>query len=193
MSHSGFWSAWRLSSPTEWERIQTELFANVDLVQTWMRGSLTAEDIVERLIGRSQATFDIWMAELVRSCRQMELTDSSVPTLLRRIRRTGVKVAIATDNMDTFMRWTVPALGLVEMVDDILDSWSLRSLKNDREANGRSPFFHPWLERHGMDPNEAVLFDDGGSCSQEIGIRWVPVTNVAPLASCLQNLLVTLS
>lgn len=191
MSHSVFWSDWRLSAPQEWTLIQSELFANVDLVQAWMRGTFTAEEMVAPLAERSPLGPDGWMAELERSCRDMQLTDPSLGTILARIRAAGVKVVIATDNMDTFNRWTVPALGLREMADDILNSWSLGTLKNDRDAGSRSPFFHPWLERHGIDPTEAVLFDDAGSRTEEIGIRWISVTREIPLAARLRRLLAT--
>jgi FMN phosphatase YigB (HAD superfamily) len=189
MSHSMFWSRWRETAPARWQRVQRRLFGNPNLVRNWMRGRYTAEEIVEILATGDDLPFDGWAAELERSCCEMQLADANIRVLLPALRSIGVKVILATDNMDTFSRWTVPSLGLLELVDEILDSSRLGCLKDDRDPRGRSPFLHSWFDAHGIEPSESVLFDDGGRHAEELGITWVPVTPNRPLAPSLVALL----
>jgi FMN phosphatase YigB (HAD superfamily) len=189
MSHSMFWSRWKDTAPARWQRVQRSLFGDRNLVTDWMRGRYTAEEIVGILATGDNLSFDGWAAELERSCREMQLADASIPKLLIALRSIGVKVVIATDNMDTFGRFTVPSLSLLELVDDVLDSSRLGCLKNDRDPSGRSPFFHSWFEAHRISPWESVLFDDGGQHAEVLGISWVPVTRKRPLAPSLSGLL----
>lgn len=190
MSHSLFWSRWHEADPARRQRVQRDLFGDEALVHDWMRGRLSAEDVVAVVCRGDDPA--LWLTELERSCREMALADDRLRLLVPALRSTGVRVVIATDNMDTFARWTVPALGLVQLVDDVLDSWRLGCLKDDRDRAGRSPFFHPWLEREKIDPADAVLFDDGGHDALELHISWVPVTPERPLAAGLARLLTQL-
>ena len=189
LSDSALWSGWQVSAPDEWRLVQNEIFGNMDLVRDWMRGTLCAAEVIAPLVERSRFGIADWIAELERSCGDMRLKDPSIRSTVTLLRATGMKVVIATDNMDVFTRWTVPALGLADLVDDILNSSAIGCLKDDRDAEGRSPFFDPWLEQQGIDRGEAVLFDDGGRRSAEIGIRWVPVSTRDPLNGSLCRLL----
>jgi FMN phosphatase YigB (HAD superfamily) len=189
MSQSMFWSRWKETAPARWQRVQKSLFGDPKLVKDWMRGRYTAEEIVRKLATGDDLSLNDWAAELERICCEMQLADPRIPVLLSALRSLGVKVVIATDNMDTFSRWTVPSLGLLELVDEVLDSSQLGYLKADRDARGRSPFFHSWLEAQGLEPSESVLFDDGGQHVEELGITWVPVTTERPLAPALATLL----
>ena len=189
LSHSMFWSRWRETAPARWQRVQRRLFGDPTLVRDWMRGRYTAEEIVGLLATGDDLPLTGWVAELERSCCEMQLADASIRVLLPALRSIGVKVVIATDNMDTFGRWTVPSLGLLELVDEVLDSSRLGCLKDDRDPSGRSPFFHSWFAAHGIGPAESVLFDDGGQHAEELGIIWVPVTSERPLAPALAALL----
>jgi FMN phosphatase YigB (HAD superfamily) len=185
LSHSMFWSRWREECPRDWETVQTRIFADPSLVHAWMRGRLTAEDVVARIHPESPARRAVWLRELERSCREMRLADESLRPLLARIRAGGTRVVIATDNMDTFPRWTVPALGLRDAVDDILDSWTLGVLKGDTDTSGRSAFFAPWLRANGIAPSETILFDDD-PVARSADIPRVPISSANPLAAALR-------
>jgi FMN phosphatase YigB (HAD superfamily) len=115
----------------------------------------------------------------------MDFHDRASIDTVRAIRRSGVLVALATDNMDTFTRWTVPALGLGTLFDAILDSASLGTLKDDL-TDGQSRFFGPWLSANGIAPAEAVLVDDSpprSAVAVGLGVRLVE--HPAKLASIL--------
>ena len=137
LSDSAFWGHWREQAPGDWRTIQGRLFANDGLVHRWMPGSLTAEEIVGRLVSGTDQDGGRWIAELERSCREMRLIDASVWRLVPTLRSMGIQVVIATDNMDTFPRWTVPAMELKDLVDDILDSWTLGVLSRDQGHGSR--------------------------------------------------------
>lgn len=77
-------------------------------------------------------------------------------------------MVVATDNMDTFTRWTVPALGLYDMFDDILCSHEIGCLKKDMIGD-RSRFFGPYLAKHDIGIGESVLIDDSKTLGKIIG------------------------
>jgi FMN phosphatase YigB (HAD superfamily) len=110
---------------------------------------------------------------------------------LQAIREQGIKVVLATDNMDAFCRWTVPAMHLGGIFDAILDSASLGVLKDDL-VGGRSPFFGPWLSDQRIAPSEAVLVDDSPPASAAsaaaIGLETRLVEHPGKLASVLTQL-----
>src|SRR5579871_3516369 len=169
MSHSMFWSRWKDTAPARCQRVQKSLFGDPKLVRHWMRVRCTAEEIVGKLATGDDLPVDDWAAELERSCCEMQLIDASIRVLLPALRSLGVNVVIATNDMDTFSRWTVPSLGLLELVDGVLDSSRMGCLQDDRDPSGRSPFFQSWFEAHAIGPSESILFDDGGQHAEELG------------------------
>lgn len=72
---------------------------------------------------------------------------------------------IATDNMDTFERFTIPAMKLNELFDDFLISHSLKVLKEDIQENSIS-FFDEYLNKNKLTYQETVLLDD---CIEKTG------------------------
>ena len=73
---------------------------------------------------------------------------------------------IATDNMDTFERFTVPSMRLKDIFDDFLISHSLRVLKGDVQENS-IPFFDGYLNKNNLTYMETVLLDD---CADYTGV-----------------------
>jgi FMN phosphatase YigB (HAD superfamily) len=83
-----------------------------------------------------------------------------IPEMIAQLRAKGLKVVLATDNMDTFHRWTVPSLQLMSLFDDILSSFQLKALKSDCGAEGRSLFFAHYLQTHSIHRGESLVLDD---------------------------------
>jgi beta-phosphoglucomutase-like phosphatase (HAD superfamily) len=122
----------------------------------------------------------------------MTFADPETPRLVAQLRRRGVRVVIATDNMDSFSRFTVPALGLSEMFDDILNSFELKALKADCDAGGRSLFFQPYLRAQELAPAQCVLIDDAQPTPEycgQMGLGYRLATAAAPLPQHLRALL----
>jgi FMN phosphatase YigB (HAD superfamily) len=166
-------------------RVESWVFSRGELVRQWMLGAVAAEDVCTLAAGGlGLATADL-LADLEHSCRSMELDDPASVDTLRAIREQGTKVVLATDNMDTFCRWTVPAMRLRGIFDAILNSASLGALKGGL-LDGQSPFFGPWLSDHRIAPSEAVLVDDSPPASiAAIGLQTRRVEHPRKLASVL--------
>jgi len=187
LSTSLFWQqrpGCRLS-PADSARVESYVFSRAELTRQWMLETVAAEDVCTSAAGSLGLAVADLLADLEHSCRSMEFDDPASLDVLRAIREQGTRVVLATDNMDTFYRWTVPALHLRGIFDDILDSASLGTLKGDL-VRGQSPFFGPWLSDHGIVPSEAVLVDDSPAMSTaSIGLQTRVVEHPTKLASVL--------
>lgn len=188
LSSDRFWHQWEDTHPERSRLIQDNFFGNdKETTVKWMRGELDAENVTTILSKRTSIPVDELNAELQASSERLRLIDESVLNLIAIIREAGTKAVIATDNMDTFPRWTVPALGLDRHFDDILDSHTLKTLKGDSDKDGNSLFFHDYLARDGIGPEQAVLFDDNGAFAPEFGIEYRRVTEDKPLQAQLKE------
>src|SRR5690348_9680988 len=94
---------------------------NKDLVRSWMVGSVTSEEVVQEISKISGIDENIIFSELELSCRSMKPVASNLFELIARVRAKSI-VSIATDNMDTFTRWTIPSLNLEKHFDGVLNS-----------------------------------------------------------------------
>ena len=190
LSISKFWSHWEVSEPKHYELVQKHFFGTEkETLMAWMRGQLRAEQVIARAAIYTGIDKKILLRELKKSCQSMQLLDPSIKDVIKKIRASGIEVAIATDNMDTFLRWTVPALGLDDLVDRILDSHTLGVLKSDVGADGSSAFFSTYIRNLGIKPVEAVLFDDNAGYIERFGLRYVQVSENRPLTRCLAQFL----
>ena len=172
LSTSSFWE-YRPGSrlpPAELAEVSRYVFGQHQLVRDWMLGAMAAEDVCALAGAYIGLRTDDVVADLEHSCRRMELCDPSVIDTLRSISGRGIKVVVATDNMDTFRRWTFPALHLDTVFDDALTSDGCGALKADL-VDGQSPFFAPWLAEYGIAPSDAILLDDCRvPAAEEIGM-----------------------
>jgi hypothetical protein len=132
-------------------------------VLPWMRGKLTSEDVLAEVCRGTDVDLAFALQTLQESCQQMRLVSEAVPQAVGALRAKGLKVVIATDNMDTFQRWTVPSLRLDTLFDDILCSFDLHALKDEVDQDGRSRFFGDYLQRQRIGWGESLLLDDGGA------------------------------
>lgn len=158
----------RLSAATEM------LFQDEARIHDWMRGDITADQIVHSL----QVTFDdafpsdYLSRRLVEDCRLM-LVNHQLVQLLRDVQKQGVAVVLATDNMDCFFKSlqrarqlsiqsgdvnneTTPFISTARMFDDVLCSSRQRVLK--REDPQR--FYGGWIRTHALDFSKILLLDD---------------------------------
>jgi FMN phosphatase YigB (HAD superfamily) len=159
--------------------------------EPWMRAQMNSEDVVELLAKEIKLEPEKVLQELILSCQNMQFVSDQVPALVNKIRGKGLIVVIATDNMDSFNRWTVPAMGLDEIFDDILVSYDLRGLKGDLDQNGRSLFFNEYLKRHQLLPGESILIDDSKSNSEvaeRLGIIYHQIPFGGGLVSKLEEI-----
>ncbi len=164
LSVSRFWGHLEGGTPEErrlFRRIEAALYGNLgELLVPWMRGGLTTEEVM-RAVAREEGLDDgLVLREFVAGCERRRFIDAAIPDLVLALRASGRRVVIATDNMDSFARWTAPRLGLAAIFDAILNSAELRGMKGDVDGQGRSLFFGEYLARGAIGPGASVLIDD---------------------------------
>ncbi len=159
-----FWDHWEKEDPKKaaaFHIIQDFFWGSFDdLINPWMRGKIQAEDFVKKVKKLSGLDTSVLMEGLIESCQKMKFISDEIPQLVSEFRKKGIKVVIATDNMDTFHRWTVPALKIDTIFDGVLSSHQLKALKEDFSEKGESLFFSEYLKTNNLGPGEAILLDD---------------------------------
>ncbi len=134
---------------------------NKKLVQQWMRGEVDEEKILQVVSDKFGYSKEVLREDMAESCRTMTLLSDEILPLVDTIRTRGIKCVIATDNMDIFKKYVVPALKLDEHFDDILVSFEQKALKFDMlEDENSIPFFQEYLKRNGFVFTDALLLDD---------------------------------
>lgn len=168
LSNSLFWE--QLGNP-EHERhgwnadISRYLFQeNRHLISEWMKGMIDARQIAEKISSRYGYSSDILLEDLIESCRNMKFVSDEVLPLIQKLRGSGVQCVIATDNMDTFMKYTVPGMELERYFDGFLSSFDLKRFKYDTEAES-IPFFDNYLQQYGLSYADVILIDDSPDTS----------------------------
>lgn len=170
-------------------RIEASLYGNLTgLLVPWMRGGLTTEDVMQAVARDAGLDYDLVLREFIVGCRRMRFVDTEITDLVLAIKVRGPRVVIATDNMDSFARWTAPSLGLTELFDDILNSAELRGMKGDIDEQGRSVFFDDYLGRCAIGPGESVLIDDAVDGDGRIAGFGIEYRQVAPRAGLVPEL-----
>ena len=189
---SRFWGEWsKGENKNIYNKIQEDFFAKQgDFLIQWMKGGESAETCVSLLAKITGQPSDVLFDGLRRSCEGMELISGRLPGQIKMLRAKGVRVVIATNNMDTFLRWTVPGMVLGNLVDDILDSYSLKALKREVSQSGRSPFFSDYLTANSLLPGEALLIDDNAKNKvvEKFGICFEQITQNKSLTQILGSL-----
>ncbi|NQV88011.1 MAG: HAD family hydrolase [Parcubacteria group bacterium] len=139
---------------------------NPNLSKDWMLGKFSSEDICKKISFATGIKYEIILSTLKESCMNMRLANDRVLPVVQEIRDMGVSVVIATDNMDTFRRFTVSSLGLENYFDNFLVSNELQVVKYQTEQNA-IPFFDDYLKKNSLTYKDVVLLDD---CDDKTGV-----------------------
>lgn len=163
LSNSLFWEQLGDSNHErhEWNKnISTYLFRdNKHLISNWMRGEMNDREIVNHISFQFNYSPEALLDELATSCRNMKFVSDEVIALIDKLRKKGTRCVIATDNMDTFRKYTIPALELEKYFDDILVSFDNGIFKFDTQDT-KIPFFDGYLKEHNLRYEDVVLIDD---------------------------------
>ncbi len=161
------------------------------LIAPWMRGGYTTEEIVSNISQKSSFSEELLLSQFTLSTKKM-VVDPDVLALVDRLRGAGTKVVIATDNMDSFSRWTTPALSLAQHFDGILNSYQLKALKKDFNSQGQSLFFGSYLQENDLRPDECILIDDSEDRDgniQKFGIEYIKINQSTELKAILASII----
>lgn len=174
-------------------KIESSLFGNLKpIIDPWMRGKHKSEDIIKELSDDTSLPYQMLLSEFIKSCENMKFVSEDIEGLVRKLRKKGTRVVIATDNMDSFTRWTIPAMNLQNIFDGILNSHDLKALKRDFDENGKTLFFGKFLKDFGVKHGESIIIDDGEDKDGKIqnsGIVYKKITYGEGLADELLALL----
>lgn len=194
LSFDLFWGQLRDSSHPNhryFEPIEKWLFGEHRyLLDPWMRGQLALEDIVDRMSEDSKIPADIIINELRFSCEVTQFSIPGLEGLVRDIRTRGIGVFVATDNMDPFSRFTVPALKIDELFDGYLNSHDLGHLKGDDEPTDGIAFFDTFLDESNLRYEDVVLLDDTPDKSgkyQRLGFDMIVIDSPNTLQKTLES------
>ncbi len=149
---------WRSLPAEQYEKVQKFLFGDDKThVQEWMRGKRTAEETNEILAEHLDVPFqEIWNV-FVQDARSMKVSQEPLNTI-KNLRHSYTTILI-TVNMDSFSRFTVPALQLNDYFDAISSSYEEGLFKSD---NG-GEVFRKYIHAYQAPVASSVLIDDSPS------------------------------
>lgn len=147
---------WRSLPKELHERVQNLLFGeDRTLVRAWMLGQHTAEDINRAVAEKLAVPYaELWEL-FVRDCKTMRVS----PATLKRLSELRKKfvVILVTVNMDSFSRFTVPALELERYFDRISNSYNERAHKADGGV------FRRYLEEYAAPISQSIVIDNSAA------------------------------
>jgi FMN phosphatase YigB (HAD superfamily) len=150
--HDLYWRSLPLAAQPQ---LQSLLFGGDTLVvDEWMRGDLWAEQVNTLVADELGLPYETVWRSFVADCCTMHVAPATLARIAR-IRQHAAAVLI-TGNMDSFTRFTVPALNLQASFDAISSSSDEGRLKTDQ--NG-ALFLH-YADRFGAQIEQCVVIDD---------------------------------
>ncbi len=126
-----------------------------EIIKDWMLGKYTSEEIHEILNNAVGVPFSELFEIFERGCRNIDIS-TSVLEKIQELRKDYYCI-LATGNMDSFDRFTLPSnLILMESFDEIENSYNLGIFKTTN--NGQ--YFIDKAESLGVEISNCVLVDD---------------------------------
>lgn len=192
LSCSMFWEDLQLSHPDIFEQIQRILFkADNTIIMDWMRGELSVNDVLDYLVDNGIKDRSLIEISLQESCKNITFIDPHNLKLIQKLRSQGYLCVLATDNMDVFSKYTVPAYRLDTYFDDIINSSHVGALKKEYDEKEEFLFFSKFLKKHNLDISQAVLIDDNVKDQnhfEQMGLSFLPVNAVYSLRTHLEDI-----
>jgi hypothetical protein len=112
----------------DWQSvIQQRVFGNAPVVSAWMRGDLTLRDVAALVAQDIPLPLADILDTLHRGCASMSF-NTAVWRFAIAQRREGRATALVTANMDVFTTTVVPAHGLANLFDVILNTADYREM-----------------------------------------------------------------
>lgn len=135
--------------------IQQHIFSNSDLIDHWMGGVVTIQDIAEELapIVGMEVPGIVEFMEL--GCKNLDFNEA-VLTFAIEQRELGRKTAIVTGNMDVFTKIVVPYHNLGDKFDIILNSFDYQEI--DKSVLWAKAFE---CLGNGIGYSQSLLIEDG--------------------------------
>ena len=152
LSQDFFWAS---LEPRHYDKVHDYLFIQrPQLINDWMVGEYTAEDINTLLARELEIDYQYLWRTFVHDCQVMKV-EKEILKLVQSL-RDSFRVILLTDNMDSFNRFTIPALDLDFYFDDIINSYHTGLCKVDNDGE----IIRKILSGHRADVRRSCLIDD---------------------------------
>jgi len=146
---------WRSLPAEQHEKVQQLLFQDdTTRVSDWMRGKYTAEEMNHFVANEIGMTYDELWELFVQDCNTMDVPQEVLEKLSTL--RDRYTVILMTENMDSFSRFTTPALRLKRYFDHIINSYYEGKYKTDNDGE----IFVDYSKKWNVPLNECVVVDD---------------------------------
>ena len=146
---------WRSLPPDEYEKVQELLFKDSTiLVNDWMRGKYSAEEINQIVSKKTGIPFEKLWNIFVDDCKTIYVSKEILETLHRL--RNQYTVILITGNMDSFSRFTQPALALENYFDYISNSF----YEGIHKTDNRGEIFLKYAEKYSVPIQNCIVIDD---------------------------------
>ena len=110
--------------------IQKVIFGEAGIMIPWMKGELSSLDIAGILARHLPLDPATIAATMEKGCERLHF-NPAVRVFAAAQKAAGRKTALVTDNMDVFTRVVVPALGLEQLFDVILNSSDFHEIRKE--------------------------------------------------------------
>lgn len=175
-----FWQQLDNNSTKEiFEKIKKCLFIdNGNLIDPWMKNQLSMNDIINIISNETKINKQFLKEQLIFSSENMNFVNPEIPNIIKLIQEKGIKVVLASDNMDVF-RYTISKLKLDLLFDDLLLSNEIGFLKTEQTDN-TSLFFENYIKRKNPNLSECILIDDAKNLidmCHDIGMQNLKIDN----------------
>ena len=149
---------WRSLPSNLQKKVEEFLFANNKaVINDWMRGEYTSEEINKLLAKKLNVPFDYLWEIFVKDCKTMLVSEETLKKIARL--RDKFIVVLITGNMDSFNAYTIPALKLEKYFDYISNSFDEKKHKNDEEGI----LFREYSKKFNSPLSKSFLIDDSDS------------------------------
>lgn len=177
---------WRSLPEEQYKKVQTLLFEEEkSYAEEWMKGKRTAEEVNQFIAGKLDIPFQALWAVFVKDAETMRVSKEVLETIGNL--RDKFTTILITVNMDSFSRFTVPALELNNYFDDISNSYYEGKFKSDNEGE----VFRDYMQKYSAPVERSILIDDStGACEtfRAIGGIAYQITLEDDITLCLNKL-----
>ncbi len=177
---------WRTLPPEQNAQVHELLFGgNRTWTNEWMRGMHTSEEVTAYVAEQTGIPYEELWETFVRDASTMAVE----PRLLELISklRTKYTTVLITVNMDSFDRFTAPALKLNQYFDEMVNSYNEKRFKTDDDG----AMFTDIAKKFGADIATSILVDDSEkACAvfSQLGGTALRVTKEKPTLQHLEHL-----
>lgn len=153
------------SLPQDLHQKTEELIFGKDnkLVNDWMRGLYTAEEINKILADKFSVPFEYIWKIFVKDCKEMKVSIATLNTI--NLLREKYIMILSTGNMDSFTRFTSPALKLENYFDEVYNSFDHKRFKTDDDGK----MFLELAKKYNVSIQDCVVVDNSKHICEVFG------------------------